>query len=126
HQQPDRETDRGAPSQTGEQPERQKRDPEADRDRGDQPGDLLHLPLQRAVLPLDPRGQRRDPAEFGVHSGRGDHGASPPPVRTVPLNTTSRASSSGPTTSGASAERETGADSPVSMDRSTSRAPAIR
>lgn len=49
-----------------------------------------------------------------------------PPVHTVPLNTTSRASSSGPATSGASAERETGADSPVSVDRSTSRAPAIR
>jgi hypothetical protein len=48
-----------------------------------------------------------------------------PPVHTVPLNTTSRASSSGPLTSGVSAERATGADSPVSVDMSTSTAPVI-
>ena len=44
----------------------------------------------------------------------------------VPLNTRSRASSRGTPGSIRSAERNTGADSPVSVDRSTSTAPAIR
>ncbi len=53
--------------------------------------------------------------------------ASPsPPTQAVPLNTSSRASSSGPVASANSAERKTGCDSPVSVDRSTSTAPSRR
>ena len=49
-----------------------------------------------------------------------------PPTHDVPLKTSSRASSSGPVASAKSAERRTGCDSPVSVDRSTSTAPESR
>ena len=46
-----------------------------DRDQGDQPGHLADLVLERRRLALDALGERRDPAELGVHPGRVDQGA---------------------------------------------------
>lgn len=73
HQQADREADRRAPAQSGQQTQRQEADPHPNGDRRDQPGDPFHLVFQRAVLPLHARGEGGDAAQFGVHPRRGDH-----------------------------------------------------
>lgn len=45
-----------------------------DRDHGDQPGGAFDLLLQWARFRVGAFAERRDPAQFGVHAGRGHHG----------------------------------------------------
>ena len=107
-----------------ERAEREEGDADCDRDDRDQPRDAADLLLERALLALHALGERSDPPQLGLHAGREDHRRAPPPVQLVPLKTRSRASSSGSVAgSPGAAERETGTDSPVSVDMSTSSAP---
>ena len=122
---PDREDDRlGDGEASRDHRERNEHGGHRYRDRRDEPGNLPHVLLERALLALDPLGQCRDAAQLGLHS-RGEHQRSraSPPVQLVPEKTRSRACISGMFVSVAAADRSTGIDSPVSADVSTSIAP---
>ena len=76
--QADREDERVVERQAGREPaDRQEREADGDRDERDQPGDAPHLLLERALLGLDALGERRDPAELGLHAGREDERRAP-------------------------------------------------
>lgn len=73
-QQTDGEAHGGCQGETGGEAERQESQADPDRDHGDQPGGAFDLLLQWARFRVGAFAERRDPAQFGVHAGRGHHG----------------------------------------------------